>query len=83
MIRRIAFALVLVGFPGSAVAQELFQTQTSAQQHCPSDTVVWLNTRSGVYHFQGERYYGNTEQGAFVCERDADTAGDRATKNGQ
>lgn len=50
---------------------------------CPGDHMVWLNTRSGVYHYQGERYFGSTQQGKFICERDAQREGDRATRNGQ
>ena len=50
---------------------------------CPGDKLVWVNTRSGIYHFQGERYFGSTKQGKFMCERDADKEGDRPTHNGQ
>jgi hypothetical protein len=62
---------------------QLFTTETSAQQHCPSDTVVWLNLPSSIYHFQGQRWYGNTKTGAYVCQKEADEAGDRPTHNGQ
>lgn len=61
----------------------LFPTEQQAQQHCPKDTVVWLNTPTGVYHFKGQRWYANTKSGAFVCQQEADKAGDRATRNGQ
>jgi hypothetical protein len=67
----------------AASSLTLFTTETAAQQHCPSDAVVWLNTASGVYHFKGQRWYGNTKSGAYVCEREADQVGDRATRNGQ
>jgi hypothetical protein len=78
------FALILVfACPRPVTAQTLYQGQDAAQAHCPSDTVVWLNTRTGVYHFQGERWYGATKQGAYVCEKEADSSGDRATENGQ
>jgi hypothetical protein len=50
---------------------------------CPGDKVVWVNTRSGIYHFRGERYFGSTKQGKFICEREADGEGDRPTHNGQ
>lgn len=69
--------------PVPAGAQMLFQSQGAAQAHCPKDTVVWLNTNSGIYHFQGERWYGRTKHGAYVCRREANAAGDRATENGQ
>jgi hypothetical protein len=58
-----------------------FTTDTQARARCPSDTVVWVNTKSGVYHFAGKRDYGNTKQGAYMCEADAKAAGDRAAKN--
>jgi hypothetical protein len=66
-----------------AAAVSLFQSETEAKQHCPSDTVVWVNTPTGVYHFKGQRWYANTKHGAFVCQKEGDTAGYRATKNGQ
>jgi hypothetical protein len=50
---------------------------------CQGDKLVWVNTRSHIYHFQGERYFGSTKQGKFLCERDADKEGDRPTHNGQ
>jgi hypothetical protein len=61
----------------------LYATEQQAQKHCPKDTVVWLNLPSGIYHFKGQRWYSNTNNGAFVCEKEADKAGDRATRNGQ
>ena len=50
---------------------------------CPGDKVVWVNTKSGIYHFKGERWFGNTQQGKYMCEHAADAEGDRATHNGQ
>ena len=50
---------------------------------CPDDKLVWVNTRSHIYHFQGERYFGSTKEGKFICERAADKEGDRPTHNGQ
>jgi hypothetical protein len=78
-----ACVLTVLTAPLPVAAQTLYSSQDAAQAHCTNDTVVWLNTRSDVYHFQGERWYGNTEEGAYVCEKEADTAGDRATENGQ
>ncbi|WP_284946705.1 hypothetical protein [Acidisoma cladoniae] len=50
---------------------------------CHHDRVVWVNTNSDVYHYQGERWFGRTESGQFECEKDAKAEGDRATRNGQ
>jgi len=61
----------------------MFDTEAAAQKHCPNDTVVWLNTNSGIYHLKGERWYGATKHGAYVCKKEADAAGYRETENGQ
>lgn len=79
-------ALLLLWNPAFALAAEqpaLFATEQQAQQHCPVDVVVWLNLPSGIYHFKGQRWYGRTKHGAFVCKKEADQAGDRGTRNGQ
>jgi hypothetical protein len=61
----------------------LFDSEAAAQGHCPRDVVVWLNVPSGIYHYRGERWYGRTRHGAYVCEKEAVAAGDRASRNGQ
>lgn len=69
--------------PVAAQSAPQFQTETEAQKHCPSDAVVWVNTPSGIYHFKGMRWYGNTKTGAYVCQKEGDKSGYRATRNGQ
>jgi hypothetical protein len=66
-----------------AFALDQFTSETQAQQHCPKDTVVWLNLPSMIWHYKGQRWYGNTIHGAYVCEKEAATAGARATRNGE
>lgn len=61
----------------------LFHNEQEAQQHCPKDIVVWLNLQTGIYHLKGERWYGNTRYGAYVCKTEADQTGDRETRNWQ
>jgi hypothetical protein len=58
-----------------------FTTATEAQARCPADKVVWVNTKSHIYHYAGTRSYGTTKQGAYMCEADANAAGDRASKS--
>ena len=60
-----------------------FASESAAKAHCPSDTVVWLNTNSGIWHEKGMRWYGATREGAYVCRKEAAVAGDRDTRNGQ
>jgi hypothetical protein len=61
----------------------MFATEGGAQAHCPRDIVVWLNSSSGIYRLKGERSYGRTKHGAFVCEKEADASGYQETENGQ
>ncbi len=58
-----------------------YTTETLAWAHCPTDTVVWLNTKSGIYHFRSTANYGSTKAGAYMCEQDARATGMRAAKN--
>lgn len=83
-MRIIAILFLLLGLLSTqAFALDQFQSEQAAQQHCPNDTVVWLNTPTGVFHFKGQRWYGRTKSGAFVCQNEAEKEGDHATKNGQ
>jgi len=82
----VILAIAMVGeIAGAAqgASPTTFSTEAAAQKHCPSDTVVWLNLPTGVYHFKGERWYGVTKHGAYVCKGEADSGGGRGTRNGQ
>lgn len=43
---------------------------TQADQGNP-DVRVWVNTASGVYHCPGSRWYGNTKQGEYMTQAEA------------
>jgi hypothetical protein len=42
-----------------------------------NEVKVWVNTRSGVYHCPGTRWYGRTQQGKYMGECEAKNAGYR------
>ena len=42
--------------------------------------MVWVNTATKVYHYEGDRWYGNTKEGKYMTEQDAIKAGYRASK---
>ena len=63
----------------SATGANQFTTEMAAQAHCPGTTVVWENPRSKAYHAKGDRYFGHTKVGAYMCQRDADAAGIHAS----
>jgi len=58
-----------------------FSSMQEAQGRCPGATIVWVNEHSHIYHFAGTRDFGNTKRGAYMCEADAQAAGNRAAKN--
>jgi hypothetical protein len=75
--------------PGLAITAEPkapladFPTAQEAQQHCPDDLVVWLDLPTRTYHYRGQRWYGSTKNGAYVCRNEANKAGMRATRSAE
>ena len=82
MVGRIACRLIpgvgILWVVGAALGQE---SEKAAQRHCPTDTVVWLNTSSANYHFRGDPWYGRTQRGTYVCKVEADKDGMHARAN--
>jgi ketosteroid isomerase-like protein len=66
---------------GTPIGTNQFTTEEQAKARCPSDTVVWANLNSHIYHFSGSRNYGTTKNGAYMCESDTVAGGFRAPKN--
>jgi competence protein ComEA len=52
----------------------------NAAQNPPAKGMVWVNTDSKIYHYEGDRWYGKTKQGKYMTEADAKAAGYRASK---
>lgn len=68
--------------PATGVAgTNQFASDAQAKAKCPSDTVVWVNLDSKIYHFAGKKEYGTTKSGTYMCEKDATASGARAAKN--
>ena len=70
----------VVGLDRAAGAGQ-FSTEAEARYRCPTDKVVWVNTKSRIYHYQGTHNYGHTKEGAYMCEKSAMAQGIRAAKN--
>ena len=67
--------------PSTAAGTNQYTTEAQAKARCGSGTVVWANLDSKIYHFSGHKDYGNAENRAYICERDATSDGMRAAKN--
>lgn len=51
--------------------------RASARGQQAGATKVWVNSKSGVYHCPGSRWYGATKNGTYMTEREAKVNGDR------
>jgi Helix-hairpin-helix motif len=47
----------------------------------PQKGMVWVNTESGIFFREGDRWYGKTKEGKFMTEADAQKAGYREAKH--
>jgi hypothetical protein len=80
----LVLALVATSRTNDASAQlSVFQTHVQAQQHCPSDTVVWLNSNKRIYYVEGQRLYAQGKTGVFVCQKEARASGYRRSLFGR
>jgi hypothetical protein len=66
--------------PPATLEAGQFADESSAKARCPTDTVVWVNLPSKIYHFAGTKSYGTTKRGAYMCEKEAIGGENRASK---
>lgn len=58
-----------------------FADEASAKARCPTDTTVWVNLPSKVFHYAGTKSYGTTKRGAYMCEKEAMAGENRASRS--
>ena len=68
--------------PSAGKATESAKSSPTQSQVPPEKGMVWVNTKSGVFHYEGDRWYGKTKEGKFMTEADAVKAGYHASKEG-
>jgi len=78
-VRRIITALILgltifSGVPAIPVTSTFLSV---TQRAGDPNARVWVNTNSGVYHCPGSRWYGNTKEGQYMTQKQAQAAGHR------
>jgi hypothetical protein len=56
-------------------------TPEPAAKTPPQKGMVWVNTESGIFFREGDRWYGKTKEGKFMTEADAKKAGYHETKH--
>ena len=65
-----------IGAPRAAVAER------PAPEEAPAKGMVWVNLDTKIYHYEGDRWYGNTKHGKYMWEDQAIREGCRAAKKG-
>jgi len=66
-----------------AVASKKAEDESETQAKTPpAKGMVWVNLKTGIYHREGDRWYGKTKSGKFMSEGDAEKAGYKPAKNG-
>ena len=82
-----AAAPAATGAPGPGPATRSTASKSApasdvAARPAPAKGMVWVNTATKVYHYEGDQWYGKTKDGKFMTEQDAIKAGYRASKEG-
>ena len=83
-LSRLLIVALALGFAACRQAPEVlvaFRTQQQAQEHCPKDTVVWVDPQSGGYYSNTSPLYGQAGSGRYACRGEAELAGMRAVAN--
>jgi DNA uptake protein ComE-like DNA-binding protein len=62
-------------------AEEEEPPLATAPQTPPERGMVWVNTDSGIFHREGDQWYGRTKHGKFLTEEEALHAGFREAKH--
>jgi hypothetical protein len=57
--------------PDGAGLRQASAASAASATSAAGDALVWLNTQTGVWHEQGQRWYGKTRAGAFVTRAEA------------
>jgi hypothetical protein len=64
----------------AATGTNQYHTEADAKRACGTDPVVWVNTSgSKAWHVSGDKYYGHTKRGAYMCQQVAEQAGYHAS----
>jgi hypothetical protein len=57
-----------------------YSSEAEAKKACADGAVVWVNSRSRIFHAGGTRDYGKTRQGFYMCQAQAERSGFRGVK---
>jgi hypothetical protein len=76
VLSALTLALLILSAPLPGRSTQGTSSKQEVRQGKP-DVKVWVNTRSGVYHCPGTRWYGNTKSGEYMTQKHAQEKGYR------
>jgi hypothetical protein len=74
------FATILATAQTTTPAKPAAKSTASEVQKPPQAGMVWANTKSKIYHKEGDQWYGKGKNGKWMTEADAKKAGYNAAK---
>lgn len=70
-----AFGVVALPAFGQDVTPGAAPAAVATPTCAADDPVVWVNKRSKKYHLPGDKVYGKTKRGRYMCKSSADASG--------
>ncbi len=70
-------ALALVCVPAASRSGQQAAQRPKTEDAGKPEAKVWVNTKSGVYHCPGTRWYGKSKQGQYMKQSEAQEKGFR------
>ena len=80
----VGVALVGLMSSSSVIAQNAtnqFPSEQAAQEYCKTNRVVWVNLNNNRYYSNRAAQYGRSKKGAYMCAKEARSAGFRKSSN--
>ncbi|MBU6460820.1 MAG: hypothetical protein KGQ58_08095 [Proteobacteria bacterium] len=74
IIKILVLGLLLIESIADCLASRLpthFSSRHAAQSSCPKDIVVWANTYTHQFYYEGSRGYTHKRNGSFMCKKQA------------
>jgi hypothetical protein len=68
--------------PSAGKSNDTSKANATETRVPPAKGMVWVNTSTRVFHYEGDRWYGKTKDGKFMTEAEALKAGYHASKEG-
>lgn len=72
--------IIVLAFSWAACKQSpevlvVFRTEQQAKDHCPDDTIVWVDPQTATYSLKENASSGGAARGRYACRKEVEGAG--------